>query len=140
MTNSKCAKYFLTDLDVPEARKKHDDSIYSGWAKRMAWLDDSIIKGAFHCGCSWYYKPSGSGLESHSHNFDQVVGFYGSDPKNPSDLGGELEIWLEDEKYVMNKSFLLFIPRGMKHGPTKTIKIDRPIFHFGASNSQEYTR
>ena len=57
---------------------------------------------------------------------------FGNHPesKNVFDLGGEIEFWLEDEKYLLTRSCLIFVPAGMKHCPIKFIRIDRPIFHF----------
>ena len=33
------------------------------------------------------------------------------------ELGGEIELWLEDEQLIITRSCLVFIPRGMKHCP-----------------------
>jgi hypothetical protein len=46
------------------------------------------------------------------------------------ELGGEIEFWLEDEKYMLTKSCIIFVPKGMKHCPIVFRRIDRPIFHF----------
>jgi hypothetical protein len=29
---------------------------------------------------------------------------------NPKDLGCQVEIWIEDEKYVFDKSFVVYVP------------------------------
>ncbi|GAH85868.1 unnamed protein product, partial [marine sediment metagenome] len=54
--------------------------------------------GAFHMNTSWFLKPATT-LEatSHTHDTDEIIGFFGSNPQDPYDLGGEIEIWLEDE-------------------------------------------
>ncbi|HTY81621.1 MAG TPA: hypothetical protein VMB24_02460, partial [Dehalococcoidales bacterium] len=70
----------------------------------------------------------------------EILGFYGSDPQNPRDLGGEVEFWMEDEKHILTESFLVYIPAGMKHCPLKINRIDRPMFHLGASPSHDYTK
>jgi hypothetical protein len=141
MAESKYEKYFLTDLKLPESQQK-GASEYAKHATRMTWLDDSVIPGAFYVSCSWYYKASGSGkgLPAHTHDFSEVLGFYGSDTQNPRDLGGEIEFWLEDEKHVLNSSFSVFIPKGMKHCPLKVLRIDRPIFHFGIMLGSQYSK
>jgi hypothetical protein len=137
MAKTKFGKYFLTDAPNDKSKEAID---YARYATRMTRLSGDIIEGAFNFGVTWYNKPFPKALPAHTHDFDEIIGFYGSDPQNPRDLGGEVEFWMEDEKYVLNKSFLVFIPAGVKHCPLKLIRIDRPIFHFGGSNSRVYTK
>jgi len=139
MAKSKYAKYFLTEPETPAAGTQAAAD-YAKWATRLTWLDGNVIKGAFHFGCSWYYKAPDKALPAHTHDFDEILGFYGGDPQNPRDLGGEVEFWMEDEKYVMTESFLVFIPAGVKHCPLKINRIDRPMFHLGGSPSHDYVK
>lgn len=62
----------------------------------------------------------------------------GTDPEHPYDLDGEIEIWLDDEKYVINKSCLVFVPKGLMHCPLKITRMDRPFLHFVATSSKLY--
>lgn len=55
-------------------------------------------------------------------------------------MGGDLEIWLEDEKHVVNKSCLIFIPAGMKHCPLRSTRVDRPYIHFALGTEGSYLR
>ena len=77
---------------------------------------------------------------SHTHDCDEILGFAGSDPYNPRELGGEVDLWLEDEKYTINKTCFIFIPRGMKHCPLFFIRVDKPIFSYGATINSNYER
>ncbi len=130
MTESKYGKYVVTDLIIPEEKKKIAAD-YSKYATRILWMDEDVVKGAFHMNTAWYLKAAAT-LEStpHVHDTDEIIGFFGNDAANPHDLGGEIEIWLEDEKQVITKSALLFVPAGMKHCPLVLKRVDRPIFHF----------
>ena len=94
-------------------------------------MDENVVEGAFHINTAWYLNAAET-LEDqpHVHDADEIIGFFGSDPSKPYDLGGEIEIWLEDEKQVITKSALLFVPAGMKHCPLILKRVDRPIFHF----------
>ena len=56
----------------------------------------------------------------------------GSDPDNPHDLGGEIEIWLDDERYIITKSTIVVAPKNLAHCPLIIRRVDRPIFHFTA--------
>ena len=139
MAKTKYGKYFLTDAKTPSTGTK-EATEYAKWATRMTWLNGDVIKGAFHFAASWYYKAPDKALPAHTHDFDEILGFYGSDPQNPRDLGGEVELWIEDEKHIMTESFLVFVPAGVKHCPLKINRIDRPMFHLGASPSHDYVK
>ena len=77
------------------------------------------------------WKGSGVVLvETHTHDFDEVLTFIGTDPDAPYDLCGEIEFWMEDEKLSITKSCSVFVPKGMKHCPFIVRKVYRPIFHF----------
>ena len=130
MSESKYGKYVVTDLIVPEEKKKIAGD-YAKYAKRILWLDENVVEGAFHMNTAWYLKAAET-LEDkpHVHDADEIIGFFSNDPENPYDLGGELEMWLEDEKHIITKSALLFVPAGMKHCPLILKRVDRPIFHF----------
>ena len=130
MSESKYGKYVVTDLIVPEEKKKIAAD-YAKYATRILWMDENVVEGAFHMNTAWYMKEATT-LEDkpHVHDDDEIIGFFGSDPANPHDLGGEIEMWLEDEKQTITKSALLFVPAGMKPCPLVLKRVDRPIFHF----------
>jgi hypothetical protein len=112
----------------------------------IIWMDSEVLPGAFYSEVVWFWPgrigtpEEERGLEQHSHPFDEVIAFLGTDPKDPHDLGGKLEFWLEDRKFNLTKSFLAYIPAGMKHCPLKRIKVNRPIFHFTMGPGGMYGR
>jgi hypothetical protein len=107
-------------------------------------IQDSILKGSFFAGCEWLWQLTGDGpvnIESpHSHDFDEIIGFAGSNRNHPRDLGGEIEFYMGDEKHTITKSCLIFIPRGVKHCPVVLKRIDTPIFMFEAGNNMSYEK
>ena len=140
MAGQKYRKYILTDLKLPEDAQKRADE-YAKRATRILWLEDFVIKGTPSIICSWYWKATErEGTPSHVHDFDEVIGFFGSDPQNPHDLGGEVEFWMEDEKYMLNKSCLIFAPKGLRHCPLRVIRVDRPIFFLAVSTTSKYVK
>ena len=99
----KYEKYILTDLVVPDDVAARMDE-YNQRATRILWLEDFIIKGAPSIITSWYWKATDEeGTPSHTHDFDEVVGFFGSDTDNPSDLCGEVEFWLEELSDILSR-------------------------------------
>jgi len=51
-----------------------------------------------------------------------------------------MDLWLEDEKFTITKSCLIYVPRGMKHLPLTLKRIDYPIFFWTAGNGYQITR
>ena len=99
MAERKYEKYIVTELQTPEEIRK-GAAEYATRATRLLWLDDDVIPGAFHLNTAWYWKATEKeGTPSHVHDYDEVIGFLGGDPDNPNDLNGEVEFWIEDEKY-----------------------------------------
>ena len=140
MAESKYGKLIVTELKMPEEKKKIAPQ-YSTYATRILWMDDNVVDGAFHMNTAWYLKPS-STLESHAHTHDtdEIIGFFGNNPDDPYDLGGEVEIWLEDEKHTITQSCMIFVPAGMKHCPLVLKRVDRPIFHFTTVTGGKYIK
>jgi hypothetical protein len=152
MAEKKYAKYIITENirtaePPPEMMKRMEAQRKAGnytESTHLYNLNDKIIPGAMYVDCHWLWKKHGtSGLETeiaHSHDFDEVLGFIGSNRENPRKLDGVIEFWLEDEQYIIDYSCLIFVPRGLKHLPLVFRRIDSPVFFFTAGNSTTYTR
>ncbi|MFP3975132.1 MAG: hypothetical protein ACLFVK_02790 [Dehalococcoidia bacterium] len=118
--------------------------------EHVLWLDGEQAPGCFYSECVWFFPPDkvdqeklakmsrGGGPRPHTHPFDEVFTFFGTNFDDPHDLGGEVEFWLEDQQFVFSKSCFVYIPAGMKHCPLQFRRIDRPIFHFSLAPSQQY--
>jgi hypothetical protein len=137
---TKYGKYIITslkpDVSLPSWRLERKPTDAS---TRLLWLDDDVIKGAFYVECVWYWKGSEqSVVEAHTHPFDEVITFFGTNPEDPQDLCGEVELWLDDEKHILTKSCLVFVPKGLKHCPLIIRRVDRPVFHFTAGPGGKY--
>jgi hypothetical protein len=140
MAELKYQKYILTDLKLPEEVQARNTE-YSKRATRILWLEDFVIEGAPSIIASWYWKATDKeGTPSHTHDFDEVIGFFGSDPQNPRDLCGEVEFWLEDEKYILKNSCLIYCPKGLRHCPLRVIRVDKPIFFLAVSLTSKYIK
>jgi hypothetical protein len=143
MAREKYEKYIITEfkpgLELPEFRGK--PGAPSERSNFMMWLGNQIIKGSPYVEAVWLWKgaadPSG-GFPQHVHDYDEILGFFGTDTEDVYDLGGEIEFWLDDEKYLLTRSCLIFVPKGMKHCPIVFKRIDRPIFHFLFVTGGEY--
>ena len=129
MEKAKYKKYIVTDLHVSKSTPVLDPN-YNDWASRILSVDNEVIQGAIHFGCTWWFNTPANQLGIHSHEFDELLAFIGSNYKDRYDLGGEIEFTIEDEKYTLTKTCVIYIPKGIKH--SLTIKrVDRPIMHLG---------
>ena len=141
---SKYGRYIVQDLKTkrftPEFAAK-----YATFATRILWMDSNIVEGAFQMNCSWYLAPNPPDMPerfSHTHETDEIIGFFGSNHNDPYDLGGEIEFWIEDEQHILTSTSMIFIPAGLAHCPLVIHRVDRPIFHFStvASGQYDYNR
>ncbi len=134
MAGKKYEKYIVTELQAPDFGPGVTES-YSKFAKRILWIDDNVVEGAFQMNCSWYLGPMPPRDENskggeHFHETDEIIGFFGSDPDAPYELNGEIEFKIEGEEHIITRSCMIFVPRGMKHGIPFLRRVQRPIFHF----------
>lgn len=77
-------------------------------------------------GTSGYKVAKSTTPEISYKNHDQIVLYIGGDPKNPEDLGGEVEVNIGGQLMTFNTTSALFIPRGTRHGPRRVKKYSRP--------------
>jgi hypothetical protein len=131
-------KYIVTRPKPDEAAEFVKDMPPPDVRQRVLYLDNEVVEGAFYLATSWFWKGTGPGPEAHTHDFDEVLAFFGTNPEDVYDLSGEVELWLEDEKHLLTNSFIAYIPKGMKHCPLRVIRADRPIFHFSTAQTGMY--
>ncbi len=69
--------------------------------------------------------------EPHKHDYEEIFLFLGTDPKDPRDLGAEVEFWVGEgdkrEKIVFNTSSSIYIPPGIAHFPQIWKNVRRPV-------------
>ena len=141
MAESKYGKYIITDL------KRKFTSPYEAIHRpeeltEILALDDSIVEGAFLVEAVWFWPEMMNRKEpdvtSHKHDYDEVLAMFGTNLEDPHDLCGEVEAWLGDEKHIITKSCIIYLPKGLQHGPLRWNRLDRPVFHFGIGLTKKY--
>jgi hypothetical protein len=120
--------------------------------EHMVWMDTNVIPGAFYAEAVWFWplpvpKPqvispeqakNTPGIPPHVHPFPELLSFYGTDVEHPDKLYCEVEFWIENEKYVFDKSFVVYVPENVTHCPLKMTNMTKPVFHFTMGPGQEY--
>ena len=104
----------------------HPPGSYPG--QEMFVLNDMVIKGSPRFMVAWFTGPWDKSriYKPHCHSCDEVIMFLGSDPQNPRDLGGEIEYWIQDEKFLITKSCILYMPKMVVHAPMWPKRVDDP--------------
>jgi hypothetical protein len=104
-------------------------------------IHEPDINGDINIGGSWHTGtvPEEDDYGPHYHDADEFLGLIGSNPKDYRDLGGEVEFWFEDEKYMITKTCVIFIPKMVKHAPIFFRRIDTPIFMFSTTPEKKRT-
>jgi hypothetical protein len=138
----KYAKYVVDtpkkDAKYPPYRVKNDPRI----VKPVVQIDADTVPGAeFYAETKWILPGDKKEIklcESHTHDFNEVLGFFGYNYDNIQDLGAEIEITIDNEKNIVDRSFSACIPAGVQHGPVIVRNIVRPIFHVSSGKANQY--
>jgi hypothetical protein len=65
-------------------------------------------------------------IHEHVHDYDEIVIHLGTDPNDQEDLGGEIELMVDGQPLIINKTSTVYIPKGVRHGPLIWKKFSRP--------------
>ena len=98
----------------------------------MTLMSGVQVPGAnYYIEAQWTYdtpviKTAGAGMTEMTHTFDEIILHLGGDPQNPEDLGAEMEFNVGGQPLTFDTTSAFFIPRGLKHGPSRLIKFRKP--------------
>ena len=136
MAESKYAKYI-----VKRPKEKYIEE-WTDVRKVSVYVDEEAVEGGYYLQGTWWYKASDEAHpdESHTHDFDEYLGFVGTNPDDPFDLGGEVELWLGDEKHRLTESCVVFVPAGIAHCPVYFRRVDSPIWFFATGPQKSYEK
>jgi hypothetical protein len=77
----------------------------------------------------------------HAHDFDQYFGFLGT-PEDLKVFDGEVELYLGEEsvKKTIDVTSVVYIPKGLVHGPITWKRVDKPMLFYVWSITPQYSR
>ena len=123
------------DMGTPEFRE-----LYKRFAERILWMDSNVCEGAFQMNTAWYFAvPARDPIfTEHVHDYDELIGFYGSNPEDSYELGGVIEFSVNGEAHRLTRSTMVWLPAGATHNPMRILEVDRPVFHFSVVMNPMY--
>jgi hypothetical protein len=144
MAEGKNAKYVVTsykkDRKLPAYRMKMDPK----FVKMVTEVDADTVPGAeFYSETMWILPGDRSEkgmvqMESHTHTWGELIGFFGFNYENIKDLGCEIEFTIDNEKHIIADAFAAYIPPGVQHGPLIIRNVRIPVFQFIAGPTERY--
>ena len=146
MKTGKFDKYFITETPPnplhPQTRNKVSDFPWRNLPISVNGELDGTLPGAFWIEPNIVMRTNEGGPETgtkpHVHDFDEYLLFMSFNPDDTENLGGEVELWMEEEKHIFTKTTLVFIPRGLYHCPLYIRKVDRPFGFIAIANTSKY--
>ena len=106
----------------------------------ISWMDSSTHPGSCSFEVIWYYKPL-AGPPEHVHDDScEILGYFGTNPEDPYDLGGEIKYYIEGEEYTITESCMIFLPKGLRHSPYEVVRVDRPFLHFACLPERPFSQ
>jgi hypothetical protein len=157
MVERKHAKLIITEpimLEPPagfenellEEKKKQDKEKKKGnWINydTLFGVGGKVSKTSLFTVCNVVKDRHGTGVgvdtKAHSHDWDESFIFIGTNKDNLRDLGGEIELWIEDEQYCITESCTIFIPKGMIHCPCLFRRVNSPIIWILIGHANAYS-
>ncbi len=87
-------------------------------------------------------EPLTMNPKPHAHDYDQFLCFFGQDTKNFYEFDAEIEMALgeEGERNIIDKSSIVYIPKGMMHCPVTFKRVGKPVFFIHLCFAPEYSR
>jgi len=143
LAQSKYGKYIISNPLLIKPYGSQADGVKGVTFPKELFMNTGLVKGfPTLVDIGWHFAiPDPDPVEqAHSHDFDTVSCFVGSDPKEPANLFATLEMQLGDEKHILTKTCVIFIPKGLEHCPLIHRSVERPYLQivFAISDEKKY--
>lgn len=145
-------RYFITNTPPnpvhPETRNRISNFAWQQYPFCVVDEEHGRVPGAYWLEPNIVLRPDKVGEDQaahegsgrpHCHIYDEYLLFLSLDPDNMADLGGEVELWMGDEKHMITQSTAVFVPKGMWHTPLIFRRVDRPYLFCAISFTTKYS-
>ncbi len=115
-------------------KKKYTDRVLTGTgfdSTHVMKVDQNRLKDFIAVDSTWFWKSEPNQVVDGTRLSDtnQVIGLVGADTDNPFSLAGEITVWVDGKKNILNKSSLIFVPAGVPFGPVQINHMEHPVFY-----------
>lgn len=112
-----------------------------GFLQFLLWLAGDKVEGAPYLELVRFLTTNDTGPETHIHHANEFIGFIGTDPENPGELGGTITFRLGGEDIPTTKSTVVYVPSDVPHGLILVPELNAPsAMHFSGYQASEYSR
>jgi hypothetical protein len=130
-------KYVITDPKLVTELAHHNFTEISGYTfPDPVYLDRDILGEAntwLDIVWIWEIPYPPDLLGAHVHPFDEIVLLISSNQSDLGDLGAEIEWFMgegdEAERFLLDKTCAIYVPKGLVHGPMNFLRVDRPVLN-----------
>jgi hypothetical protein len=125
----KMKKYSKNLVQNPKYEVGVEGMVKGRQCPTMTYMSNELVPGSnIYVEMGWVWDiPDPNDIPEHKHpDSDEFVFHIGSDHNNPEDLGGEIEFVVGGETLKIKKTSIVYIPKGVVHGPLKWKSFTRP--------------
>jgi hypothetical protein len=124
----------------PSGTKTEAPKQVTARATQVVSLDNEVLPGALYVDFCWIWSGTMTMAPlPHKHPFDEMIGLVSAGtPQNPREIGGDVSIYIEKEKYQITQSALVYLPENVEHCPIEFKNITKPVLCFTIGNSSKY--
>jgi hypothetical protein len=117
MSNLKYADRLITDVGFE--------------ATHVMKVDQNRLPDFMSVDCTWFWRSQPNQIVDSTRISaeNQVIGLVGAYPEDPFSLAGEMTVWVDGKKNILQKSSLIFVPAGVPFGPVQVNNMEHPIFY-----------
>ena len=144
MARRRYDKFFITETSPNPLHPQTRNRVSNFPWQNTLYINEELqkVKGVLYLETNIVLRPNAGGEEEgskpHCHPFDEYLMFLGMDPDDPSELGGAVEFWIEEEKHLITKTCAIFVPKGIFHCPFYIRKVGRPFMFITTGNTSKY--
>jgi uncharacterized RmlC-like cupin family protein len=95
----------------------------------MTLMNNDLVPGSniyIEGGWVWGMPDPNPHIFEHVHDYEEIVFHFGADYRRPEDLGAEIDFFVGGEPLRVDRTSIVYVPRGVSHGPLVWKKYTAP--------------
>lgn len=141
-SGTKYGRYIFTEPrpHAPSVKRPEDEAPKppkDAKASQIVSLDGGASPGSLYVDFVWIWSGSMTmSPQPHSHDFEELIGIVGSGNRdNHRQLIGDISINIEDERYTLTETSVMYMPKGLSHCPLDFKAVKKPVLCFTIGNT-----